>query len=240
MIRKGLLVLLVLIVGLAVYAGWRLKQEADRVMSDDPLVWESVIEELVSRPVPMDNPVLFLGSSSIRFWGDDLQSDLAEIGALGRGFGGAKINDIHHYAERLLAPFDPRALVIYIGSNDISASFGPPAISNDEAERRYRQMLDSIKTLIGNTPVYLVALKPTERAQARWPVIQAFNERLERLASSDEQLHYLDANAGLWNESGEPRSDALLFDGAHLSRKGYVLWGKEIKERLLADGYLLP
>ena len=84
--------------------------------------------------------------------------------------------------------------------------FGAPAISNDEAETRYRQMLDSIQALIGNTPVYLIALKPTLRAQARWSVIQAFNERLEQLASSDEQIHYIDAHWGLWNDSGEPRS----------------------------------
>ncbi len=240
MIRKSLFAFLVLVLGFALYAGWRLTLEAGRVMSDDPLVWEPVIEDLMSQPVPMDDPVLFIGSSSIRFWGDDLQSDLAEVGALGRGFGGAKINDISHYSAQLLAPFRPRALAIYIGANDISASFRAKAISNDEAEKRYRQMLATIKALVGKTPIYMIALKPTIRAHERWSVIQAFNKRLEQIATQDEQLQYIDANSGLWNKAGEPLSDALLFDGAHLRRQGYLIWGEAIKQRFLADGYSLP
>lgn len=237
MIKKAVLTVLAAIILVGVYGGWRLKLERDRVASDDPQVWQSTVDQLTTKASTLENPVLFLGSSSIRFWGDDLQTDLADVGAMGRGFGGAKIHDIDYYAGQLIGSLKPRAIAVYIGANDISAAFGATALSNDEAERRYRLMLDQIRKHAVDVPVYMIALKPTQRSKARWPIIDAFNERLQALAAEDVGLHYLDANRELWNDEGQARSDALMFDGMHLSRKGYELWGQVIGERLLADGY---
>lgn len=235
--KKLLITALVAVLVVAGYGGWRLKQEADRVMSDDPRVWSPVIDELLQRPVPVVRPVLFVGSSSIRFWGDDLAADLADVGAFGRGFGGAKIDDIRYYSQQLVGDLNPRAIVVYIGGNDLSGSFGMQALDNNEAEARYRNMLDALKQFANGVPVYLVALKPTRRGIDRWPQIQAFNVRLQKLAESDSELHYIDANHDLWNQRGEVRSETLLWDGMHLSRTGYQVWGRTIQERLRADGY---
>lgn len=235
--KKLLTTVLVAVLVMAGYGGWRLKQEADRVMSDDPRVWSPVIEELLEKPVPVARPVLFVGSSSIRFWGDDLTADLADVGAFGRGFGGAKIDDIRHYSQQLIGDLNPRAIVVYIGSNDLSGSFGMQAIGNTEAEARYRSMLDELKRYAKGVPIYLVALKPTRRSVDRWAQIQAFNTRLQKLSESDGQLGFIDANSDLWNQRGEVRSDTLLWDGMHLNRTGYQVWGRKIQERLREDGY---
>ena len=237
--KRLLIAVLVAVLVMAGYGGWRLKPEADRVMSDDPRVWSPVIEELLQKPVPVARPVLFVGSSSIRFWGDDLVADLADVGAFGRGFGGAKIDDIRHYSKQLVGDLNPRAIVVYIGGNDLSGSFGMQALDNIEAEARYRNMLAELKQYANGVSIYLVALKPTQRSIERWPQIQVFNKQLQNLAESDSQLAYIDANRDLWNESGDIRADTLLWDGMHLSRTGYLLWGKQIGQRLRADGYSL-
>lgn len=50
-------------------------------------------------PPPRD-AILFVGSSSIRFW-DDLAEDMESLVVIRRGFGGAKLSDRVHFADRI-------------------------------------------------------------------------------------------------------------------------------------------
>ena len=44
---------------------------------------------------------------------------MAPLPVLRHGFGGAKLNDVVYYAERLVSAYRPRAVVVFAGTNDI-------------------------------------------------------------------------------------------------------------------------
>ena len=105
----------------AVYFGY---QEYIKISSDDPRVWEETIVELENKTTaedPAADAVLFVGSSSIRFW-DTLKEDMAPMSVIQHGFGGSKIYDVVFYAERLITKWNAPKVVIFVGSNDINGN----------------------------------------------------------------------------------------------------------------------
>ena len=115
----GLLTVILLAVS---WPGFRLYQELNKRWSEDPLVWEADIaafDTLAQVTPPPENALVFVGSSSIRLW-DSLIQDMAPIPVIQRGFGGAKLNDVVHYADRLVNAHRPAAVVIFAGSNDLT------------------------------------------------------------------------------------------------------------------------
>src|SRR5579859_458301 len=65
--------------------------------------------------------ILFVGSSSFRFW-ENLQSYFPEHKVINRGFGGSTLPDVIRYANDIIFPYRPGQIVIYCGDNDLAAS----------------------------------------------------------------------------------------------------------------------
>ncbi len=121
----------VLILGLS-WPAWQLYEEFKKARSEDPRVWEEAVAALESKTQGKCGPgecVVFIGSSSIRLW-DTLEEDMSPILVIQHGFGGAKLNDIVYYAERLVNTYRPRAVVVFAGTNDIdpAASKAPEVL----------------------------------------------------------------------------------------------------------------
>ena len=76
--------------------GYKIWNEIRSTISEDPLVWEEDIRALEERSAGRFGPgeaVVFVGSSSIRFW-STLEADMAPMPVLQHGFGGAKLGDV--------------------------------------------------------------------------------------------------------------------------------------------------
>ena len=86
---------------------------------EDPTRWTEQIAATIAARGPVEHPVVFLGSSSIRRW-STLAEDMAPIEVVNHGFGGSRIHDAVHWLEDLLDGIEPRALVVFSGTNDIS------------------------------------------------------------------------------------------------------------------------
>ena len=72
--------------------------------------WEADIkkfEEADRLHPPPANAVVFVGSSSIRYW--KLADSFPGMDAINRGFGGSHLADSAHYADRIVTPYRPRA-----------------------------------------------------------------------------------------------------------------------------------
>ena len=78
---------------------------------------------------PVRDATLFLGSSSIRLW--DIAGSFRDIRTVNRGFGGATTPHVLHYYKRLLPPVAPRAIVVYVGENDLAAGAAPETVFFD-------------------------------------------------------------------------------------------------------------
>lgn len=93
-------------------------------ISGDPNAWESSIRKFEAQDrlkPPHKGVIVFTGSSSITFW-TSLEQDMLPLPVINRGFGGSKINDVVLNADRIVLPYQPRAVVLFAGTNDISCS----------------------------------------------------------------------------------------------------------------------
>src|SRR5438552_276299 len=86
-----------------------------------PEFWEFQIrafEEADRLRAPEPGSIVFIGSSTIRLW-RTLERDMAPLRVVNRGFGGCHLAHVNRYAERIVVPYRPRAVVVYAGENDL-------------------------------------------------------------------------------------------------------------------------
>ena len=225
----GLLSLTLLAVS---WSGFRLYQELGKRWSEDPLVWEADIaafESEAQEAPPPANAVVFVGSSSIRLW-DSLAQDMAPIPVIQRGFGGAKLNDTVHYADRLVNSYDPAAVVVFAGSNDITPG---DTKTPERLLESYQQFVIRVRAENPELPIYYIGITPSPRRWEVWPEAQAVNAVIEEYSLRTPGLFYIETGPALMNAQGEPDSENYMFDGLHLSDHGYRVWTSIIRPRLL-------
>ncbi len=199
-----------------------------------PEYWEDSIRDLEiaawNTPLPAD-AVLFLGSSSIRLW-TSLAQDMAPVPVIQRGFGGAQLTDVTHFAERLLKVPQPVAIVIFAGANDIIRQ---TATEPTQLLHRYQQLVARLRQELPETPIYYIAITPAPHRWQLWPLTKAANQLIERYSSSNELLRFIDTNQALLGSNGMPQRQFYHEDEIHLSAQGYAVWREIIRARLLED-----
>jgi len=196
--------------------------------------WESEIEDFEAADAerfPEQDLVLFVGSSSFRLW-STLEEDMAPLRVLNRGFGGAHMSHVLHFADRIIAPYAARAIVLYVGDNDIGAGKTP-----DEVERDFRSLVAHVRLTQPDVPFYFVTIKASRLRWELWPVMTEANDRIKAIAATDPLISVIDVSAPMIERGGggEPPSELFRFDGLHLSAEGYALWTSVIKPQLVKD-----
>jgi len=195
-----------------------------------PALWEGTIRGFDREPV-VGRAVVFIGSSSIRFW-QSLASDMAPLPALNRGFGGATAAGVAHYARRIFARTpDPRAIVFYAGVNDLAWG-----VSEDEVVADVERFVAVCREVAPRAPVYLLSLQLTPSRRRSWPKVRRINDRLASMASrSAGGVRYVDVASSVLDAAGRPRRELFVFDGIHMNPEGYALWTAVLRPRLLQD-----
>jgi lysophospholipase L1-like esterase len=218
----------VAVIGYSVYTG---KQ---KTASEDPLVWEEDIAALEASwgDAPKDG-IVFVGSSSIRLW-HTLVADMAPLPVVQQGFGGARVNDVEHYLDRLVLAYEPATVVIFIGTNDINVSDTPasavPVISSG-----VENIVNRILAQDQSTQIFYIAITPTIMSWTKWAEVQQANAAVQAMCELGNRCQFI-ATADLFlDEAGEPNKKLYQFDGLHLSQEGYALWTARIKPLLTPD-----
>jgi lysophospholipase L1-like esterase len=226
--------LLVPVLGPAIL-GWKIWDGLRRTVSEDPLVWESEIRAFERKqgkhPVPK-GAVVFAGSSTIRLW-SSLARDMAPLPTIRRGFGGAKVNDVIHYMDRLITVHDPAMVVLYIGSNDLLDFCGNRPKSLDEMQRLYDTLLSRLHDRLPNALVVIVATFPSPLNAHQSRQIEAVNQYLRETAAKTPWLELIDGNSVLQTPEGDPNRSLFRLDRVHLNKKGYARWAQVLRPRLL-------
>ncbi len=190
--------------------------------------WESAIRKFEEQD--RENPsakgeVLFVGSSSIRFW--KLDWHFPEIKPLNRGFGGSEVADSLHFADRIVLPHEPRVIVMYAGDNDIAGGKTPCEVHND-----YLKFVDVVHEHLPETRIVYVAIKPSIK---RWNLVhkmRAANALILATCVEDELLEFVDIDTPMIGDDGKPKPELFVQDGLHLSEEGYKLWTSLLKPLL--------
>jgi lysophospholipase L1-like esterase len=160
--------------------------------------------------------VLFVGSSSIRFW-RSLAADMAPTRVLNRGFGGSEIADVDFYFDKVVTPYRPRAIFFYAGDNDVNSGKTAEAIAGD-----FNRFMDLKDKALGKTPVYFISLKPSKLRWSQFAAQGQVNARIRALAAKRGDLHYVDV-VPVMLADGKPK-EIFVGDGLHMTPEGYALW----------------
>jgi len=197
-----------------------------------PEVWEASIEAYEASDVespPEPGSILFVGSSSILLW-TTLTDDMAPMPVLNRGFGGSTIAHVTHFADRIVLPNEPSAIVLYAGDNDIG--FGASA---DCTFVDFEALVEHIRATSPAVPIYYISIKPSAARWELWDEMQRANAFIEARTTQDSTLHFIDVSSAMLDEQGQPIEELYLGDQLHMAAAGYELWTSIVRPRLAAD-----
>lgn len=197
--------------------------------------WERDIrafEAADKKSPPPQNAVLFIGSSSIRFW-KSLARDFPDYQVINRGFGGSQLADSVYYADRIVIPYKPRLIVLFAGTNDIAAGKSPQQVFAD-----FKAFVARVRADLPKTRVAYLSISP---APSRWSQADKQKEanRLIREYIADENKTSKNANLDyidLWDQflgsDGKPREDLFLPDRLHNNAAGYKIRAAAVRPHL--------
>lgn len=208
-------------------------QEAETVGKayGDPTRFEEAIEAFEKQAAKERVPrkaIVCTGSSSMRGWHEDMYDDLAPLTIVPRGFGGSNMNDVLHYADRIITPYRPRAVLLYEGDNDIAQGIAPEKI-----QQTFIELVEKVHAELPKTRFYVLSIKPSPSRWHMWSRMQEANELLQQACADDERLTYIDVATGMLGEDGDPRPDIFKEDKLQMNRKGYELWRDALRSVLI-------
>ena len=117
------------------------------------------------------------------------------------------MNDVIYYFDRIVAKYNPRAIVLYEGDNDLAWGLSPETILN-----QLDVLVDMIKLELPDTRLYILSVKPSIARANLWALAQKVNAGFALRAESDENIFHIDVDTYLLDDSGGFRSDLYLPD----------------------------
>lgn len=172
-----------------------------------------------------DCALWFVGSSSIHRW-TSLQQDMAPWATENRGINSATLTDIlPRFANIKASEGRPRALILYVGENDIAA--GVPVRT---VMRQLAQLFDLRDRLLPGVPVLLLSAKPSPGRAAFLGEQRLFNAAARQFLPHMQRGHYGDITTPLL--AGGKLGDNYQPDGVHMNARGYRIWAQVVRQRL--------
>ncbi|NID16489.1 SGNH/GDSL hydrolase family protein [Luteibacter yeojuensis] len=172
---------------------------------------------------PPANAVLFIGSSSIRMW-KTLAEDFPNYRTINRGFGGSDLDDSTAFADRIVAPYHPVAIVVYAGDNDLQNGDTPEQVRDDFAAFVAKARQDQ-----PDLPIAFISIKPSIARLALLPNIERANKLVRDWSMGQKGVAFLDVAPAMLDAQGQPKRSLFLEDGLHMNATGYALWVAQVR-----------
>lgn len=216
------------LLGLSLFAG--LAAFAETPLPAPNPHWESEIKSIEARdrlaPTKEGDAIVFVGSSSIRLW-KSLRADFTDLRVYNHGFGGSYLIDSIAYADRLVFPLKPKAIVLYAGTNDINGGVSPEELSSN-----FKLFVTIVRERLPETRILYISVAPNP---SRWHLrdkIQQANGLIADYIKQGENMDYIDVYSAMLGADGRPLPDIYVQDGLHMNAKGYAIWARIIRPRL--------
>jgi lysophospholipase L1-like esterase len=176
--------------------------------------------------LPPTGEFLFIGSSSIRRW-KSLEEDMKPLKVINRGFGGAHTKHINRHIDKIVFPYEPKAIIFFCGSNDINGLNLP-----EDVFAEFEIFYDSLKKRLPKTVVFALSIQPSpsrfdqRTRQVKW------NDAVSNLAKTDPNLVYVDVSSPMLSLDKKLRLELYTDDTLHMNAEGYKIWTKLVREKL--------
>jgi len=173
---------------------------------------------------------LFYGSSSIRLW-NTLKEDFKSLNPVNLGFGGSTLAACTWFFDRIVAPYEPKSIVVYAGDNDLGDGRHP-----EEVFIFFQQLVQNIHNRFGAIPCFFISVKPSV---ARWKIVDNLkytNSIIENeIIRMDANWKFINIFNSMLDKNGYPAKEYFENDGLHLSSIGYSLWKEIVSSKLLEN-----
>lgn len=200
-----------------------------------PQTWQKDVDALVRddsvRPAPQHG-VVFVGSSSIRFWAPTLARDFPGVPVIDRGFGGSVIADTTYYADRIVIPYHPRVIVMYAGDNDIAEGDTPRQVLAG-----FQAFVARVRRSLPDVAIVYISIKPSLARWALWPRMREANHLIAAWSRKRGRVTFVDVSERMLDAGGKPRASLFRKDGLHLAPAGYAVWVAALKPVLAGYGF---
>jgi lysophospholipase L1-like esterase len=199
----------------------------------DPTGWLALHESYVKRAKKGNVDVVFLGDSITQQWDNNgktvWQERLEPLKAVNFGMSGNCTHDLFWRITegKELEGIQPKAVVLLIGTNNLANNTNREIVSGITAlvKELNRQQPHAKVLLLG---IFPRGAKATDKNRAR---IKEINEKIARL-DDGKRVRYLDFGARFLDANRDLARDDTMYDGVHLTTKGYTIWADAIKEPL--------
>ena len=162
--------------------------------------------------------VLIMGSSTMDYW-EDWQTDIGGRLGYNVGIGGTIVEDWLYAYDKLVKPFEPTVILIYLGGNNIN-NMGH---TGEYAESLMEQLLNKIHADFPSAEIYYIysmAVPSCYKGGKFNYEYGRFIEEMKKLVAKTEWLNGIDTFDDL-TQDGEAKQDLYRADGIHLNAAGY-------------------
>lgn len=178
---------------------------------------------------PPARPILFVGSSSFRFW-KTVGEAFPGYPIINRGFGGSSFPHVIQYSPDIIFPYNPKQIVIYCGDNDLA---GSDTVTGEVVYNRFVELYKTIRSRLKKVDVLFVSIKPSPSRARLMPRMEDANSRIAAFLKTQKHAAFVDVYHLMLTPDGQPVDDLFTGDKLHMNAKGYAIWQKAIQPYLL-------
>jgi lysophospholipase L1-like esterase len=194
--------------------------------------WEQDMQRFAALDAASPPPrhgVVFVGSSSIRFW-ETLAADFPGVAVINRGFGGSEVRDSTFYADRIVIAYAPRQIVMYAGENDLQSGRTPQQVAAD-----FRAFVRRVRRDLPKARISYISSKPSP---LRVALLQEQRQANALIQAEAARLHvdFIDVFTPMLDAHGQPRGELFIEDRLHMNRAGYELWRQIVAPYVMGPG----
>ena len=193
--------------------------------------YETKAKNYESREFELDENyhIALMGSSSMENW-DTSTEDMAPIKTFNHGIGGTTVeNWTDALLERLVVPYSPKAVVYYVGVNNIINQNDDGATCGN----KLNALFDKTHALLPDAKIFYILINKLPYYPHCQDDFDTANQMARNYEAAHEYLTCIDAGQDLLKENGLPHWAYFRTDGLHMSRYGYVLWGARVKKAII-------
>lgn len=173
--------------------------------------------------------IALAGSSSMENWKTSTE-DMGNIETFNHGIGGTTVQQwTDKLLQRLVLPYSPKAVVFYVGVNNIINSNQTGTVTGNAL----KALFDKTHEHLPKTQIFYVLINKLPSYPHCQEEFDVANNIALEYAKTHSYLTCIDAGKGLLKDNGQPSWAYFVTDGLHMSKAGYVVWGKAVKDAII-------
>lgn len=181
--------------------------------------YENVLATAREAP-PSAGDIICIGSSHMEYW-KSVGEDLAPLTVHNYGVAGSRMSQAADlFIENLAVAFKPRAVLLYEGSNDISAGSKP-----EDVLASFQRLHRKLRSALPEARLYVISIVPSPGKRfEKIDAIRRTNELLRKECEAQSGMKFLDITGPLIGADGRPRAECFIPEDIHMLPAGYAVW----------------